>query len=228
MFKKIVHALVRWMINLIARVQIIGAENIPQGGFIAVSNHIGRLDAFMVYYILQRQDIILLAAEKYQHVPLWRWIGNQLEVIWVDRFNADFKAVREVLRRLKAGGMLGVAPEGTRSKTGVLDYGKPGGVYLAARSGLQVLPVAVTGTYDPEVRARLRRLRRLDITVKFGKPFIIPQVKASDKDTLLQAYTDEVMCRIAVLLPERMWGVYAGHPRLKELLAEAPQPEPGR
>jgi 1-acyl-sn-glycerol-3-phosphate acyltransferase len=52
-----------------------------------------------------------------------------------------------------------------------------------------------------------------------GKPFTLPQeVKGRDREAVMQQYTDEVMCRIAVLLPPERRGVYAEHPRLKELL----------
>ena len=216
--------LVRLFMKLVARVEVQGIEKVPMsGGFIAVSNHIGRLDAGLVYYFLDRQDVILIVAEKYQKYLFWRWLIKGLNGIWIDRFNADLNAMREVLRRLKAGGVLVIAPEGTRSKTGALQEARPGASYLATKAGMLILPIAATGTEDRVVKERFRHLKRLDVIVRVGDPFTLPPLDRSVKDAqqkeeILNAYTDEMMCRIAAQLPERYWGFYAEHPRLRELL----------
>ena len=75
-------------------------------------------------------------------------------------------ALRQTLRRLQAGGILAMAPEGTRSKSGNLIEAKPGGIFLAWKAGVPILPVAVTGTEDAVVRDRLKHFRRLDIQVR--------------------------------------------------------------
>jgi 1-acyl-sn-glycerol-3-phosphate acyltransferase len=65
----------------------------------------------------------------------------------------------------------------------------------------------------------LKHLRRSHIVGKAGKPFTLAPIKGGqDREKVLQEQTDELMCRIAVLLPEKYRGVYAEHPRLKELL----------
>jgi 1-acyl-sn-glycerol-3-phosphate acyltransferase len=80
--------------------------------------------------------------------------------------------------------------------------------------------VAITGTEDKVVLANLKRLRKSDITLTGGKPFTVPPLPNKGRDPALQKYIDEIMCRMAALLPERYRGVYAKHPRLKEILAE--------
>ena len=80
------------------------------------------------------------------------------------------------------------------------------------------LPVALTGTEDAVVVDRLKHLKRLQVRIVAGQPFTLPPVKGKDRDAAMQLYTDEVMCRIAALLPPERRGVYAEHPRLKELL----------
>lgn len=96
---------------------------------------------------------------------------------------------------------------------------EPGASYLAARAGFPILPVALTGTDGKTIFGNLKRLRRSHITVTGGTAFTLPPLPARDRDAALQQYTDEIMCHIAALLPEAMRGVYAGHPRLKELLS---------
>ncbi|MBA4380582.1 MAG: hypothetical protein C0393_07915 [Anaerolinea sp.] len=217
---KIIRFFIRLILRLIARVELTGWENLPAAkGYVIASNHIGRLDAALVYYALDRPDIIMLIAEKYRKNAFWRWLAKQVDGIFIDRFNPDIRALREAMKRLQKGGVLAIAPEGTRSKTGTLIEAKPGGIYLAWKAGVPILPVAVAGTQDTVVKERLTHLKRLNIKVTMGPSFTLPQeAKGKDREALLQEYTDEVMCRIAALLPEEMRGVYAGHPRLKELL----------
>jgi 1-acyl-sn-glycerol-3-phosphate acyltransferase len=210
--------IIRLMFGLIARIHVHGMEHIPRSGaYIASSNHVGRLDAPLVYLLLDRKDVVMMVAEKYQRYAIYRWFVRRLDAIWVDRFNADLGALRAALNRLKQGAVLVVAPEGTRSKDGKLHLGRAGAGYLAARSGAPVVPVGVVGTYDRQVVARLRRLRRLDIDIYIGKPFTLPAIKGRDREAILQEYTDEIMCQVAVLLPPESRGVYADHPRLREL-----------
>ena len=213
-----------WSIfKLTSRIAVEGFANLPaQGGYVIVSNHIGRLDAPLVFYLLERQDIIMLVAEKYRDSAIYRWLVRQLDAIWVDRFNADFSALRAALKRLRQGGVLVIAPEGTRSPDGTLGHGQPGASYLAAKAGVPVVPVALTGTEDQVVKGRLRRLQRLSLLVRVGQPFSLPPLSANGRDAQLAVHTTEMMCQIAALLPPERRGVYASHPRLLEILAEAP------
>jgi 1-acyl-sn-glycerol-3-phosphate acyltransferase len=206
----------RFILKIIARVDIQGVENIPPtGGALIVSNHLGRLDAMLGVVLADRDDIILMVADKYEKQLFWRFLGNKLNAIWLNREEADFHALREVSKRLQAGGISGIAPEGTRSKVESLLPGKPGAAYLAAKTGVQVIPVALWGTEDRVVKERLSRLRRLDIHIRIGPAFTLPALKRASRDEALAQGTDEIMTRIATMLPEQYRGVYANHPRLQ-------------
>lgn len=216
--------LIRFVINLIARVKTEGIENVPKrGGFVIATNHLGRLDVAMLFYSLEG-DFILPVAEKYEHHWLYGPIGEAMGALWLDRFNADIKSVREILTRMKAGGILVIAPEGTRSKTEAMAEGKPGVAYLAMKAGVPIVPIALAGTEDRVVLDRLKHLKKSEIKIVVGPPFILPPIKGKDRDAALKEYTDEIMCRIGVLLPEKYRGVYADHPRLKELLNQSNTP----
>ncbi|MBN1450208.1 MAG: 1-acyl-sn-glycerol-3-phosphate acyltransferase [Anaerolineales bacterium] len=210
--------LIRFVIDLIARVEIQGFENIPkEGGFVIATNHLGRLDVALLFYTLEG-DFILPVAEKYEHHWLFGPIGNAMGGIWLDRFNADVGSIREILARMKAGGILVIAPEGTRSKSEAMAEGKPGVAYLAMKAEVPIVPIALAGTEDRLVVDRLRHLKKSEIKIVVGPSFRLPPVKGRDRDAALKQYTDEIMCRIGILLPEKYRGVYAEHPRLKELL----------
>jgi 1-acyl-sn-glycerol-3-phosphate acyltransferase len=212
--------ILRLLLNLIARIEMIGFEHLPASpGYVVAANHIGRLDAALAYYVFDRPDIIMVVAEKYEKYAFFRWMVKITNGMFIDRYNADIGAIRETLRRLNQGQVLTITPEGTRSKSGNLIEAKPGGIYLAWKAGVPILPVAITGCEDAVVKDRLKHVRRLHIKAVAGPSFTLPAIAGKDRDALMQHYTDEVMCRIAALLPAERRGVYASHPRLQEILA---------
>jgi 1-acyl-sn-glycerol-3-phosphate acyltransferase len=216
---------VRWivkiLVTLFARVEVIGWDNLPrQGSYIAAANHAGRLDAVLVFYLLDRSDIILMIAEKYRQSAFWRWFVQRVDGIFIDRYNADFTALRQVLKRLQKGGALTMAPEGTRSPSGKLQEAQWGATFLAAKSGAPVIPVGATGTWDQEALQRLKHFKRIQIQVRIGKPFTLPPLNPHDREAQLRAGTEEIMCQIAALLPAELRGFYANHPRLQEILSQ--------
>ncbi len=218
----VVMLLLRAILRLIARVTVYGMEYLPsdQTTYVAVVNHIGRLDPAFAYYLLRRKDIIMLVAEKYKEHTWSRVLAQAVNGIFVDRYNADLNAMREVLRRLQRGGVVVLAPEGTRSPDASLIRGWDGASYIAAKAGLPILPVGVTGTGDKEVVQRLKHFKRLQVTVNVGQTFRLPPLESKNRDEQLAKYTEEIMCRIAAELPEAYRGIYADCPRLRELLAD--------
>lgn len=218
----LVKFLLRAILRIIARVTVYGMEYLPANTdtFVVATNHIGRLDPAFVYYLLDRRDIIMLVAEKYKEHTWSRWLAQAVDGIFVDRYNADLAAMREVLRRIEKGGVAVLAPEGTRSPTGAMIQGWDGASYIAAKAEVPILPVSVSGSSDKEVVERLKHFKRLQVTIRVGSPFRLPALRNKSRDKQLAAYTEEIMCRIAAELPESQWGVYADHPRLKELLVE--------
>jgi 1-acyl-sn-glycerol-3-phosphate acyltransferase len=215
---KTFRAIVRFIMGIITDIEIIGLENIPQGNALAASNHLGRLDTAALLCVVDREDIIMAVAEKYKNHPLYGAIGRAVNGIWLNRFEADFAALREILLRMQKGGLMVIAPEGTRSKTEALQPGKMGVAFLASKSGYPVFPVALTGTEDRRVVENLKRFRKSKIKVVIGEPFMIEIPKGKGREEAMQTATDEIMCRIGAMLPESYRGVYKDHPRLKELL----------
>jgi len=221
MRKKFIRFLVVVILKLLAHVDVNGAENIPASGtFVVASNHLGLIDAILAHYAIGKPNMFLMVGEKWGEKAFTRWVGKLLDFVFIDRFNPDLATIRKVMERMKRGDILVITPEGTRSKVGNLIEGKPGVSYLAAKAGYPIMPVAVTGTFDPLFFGSLKRLRRPHITATGGKIFTLPPLPKENRDETLQQYTDEIMCRIAVLLPAEYRGVYANHPRLKELLEE--------
>lgn len=214
---KTLQSIIRFLIKAISRTTYIGLENVPaSGGVIIATNHLSQIDNALLFANPARADITALVTTKYQKHAAIRWIVNTAGAIWIDRDIADFNAVRAAARALAEGRALGIAPEGTRSLSGELLEGKPGTLLLAVKSGAPIVPVAIWGSED--AGRKLKALHRPVLTVRFGQPFTIPPIARGEHTQALQHWTDELMCRIAAMLPEKYRGFYKEHPRLKELL----------
>jgi 1-acyl-sn-glycerol-3-phosphate acyltransferase len=219
--KKFLYWLIRTVINLLANVETSGYENLPQkGGFVIAVNHLGFLDVPLALYALNQYDLFILVGEKWAKNPVWRWIGKHFNFVFVDRYNPDLKALREVIRRMDSGQTLVIAPEGTRARDEKMAEGKPGVTYMTVKSGFPIVPVAIIGTEDRVFISNLKRFRKTQIKLMGGKAFTLPPIPRDKREETLKTYTDEIMCRIAVMLPEKNRGFYADHPRLRELLNE--------
>jgi 1-acyl-sn-glycerol-3-phosphate acyltransferase len=220
-----------FLLNVFFRIttsrKITGLENIPVSEpTIIVGNHIGILDGIMIPTIpgiADHPNLIVVIAEKYEKVPVFKWAIDHLNFMFIDRFNPDVKTIRKVLQQLKLNGLLIISPEGTRSPNASLIEGKSGPAYLAAKTGSNIVPIGVTGSEDQEMRSRFRNLKRLKVTIEVGHPFKIPSLPRNNREEFLNKYTDEIMCQIALLLPASYRGIYSNHPRLIELLEKSSQ-----
>lgn len=224
MSRLFINALINTFFGLFARVKIIGIEKILHDQpVVATANHIGFLDGLMIPTIpevYKHPNMIVIIAEKYEESRFFKWAIENMNFMFIDRFNPDVFTVRKVLRQLKNNGLLAIAPEGTRSPNASLIEAKTGAAYFASKTNALIVPLAATGTEDSEVKKRLKSFRRLDITITCGEPFRIPPLPTEKREEFLEKYTDEIMCRIGVMLPPSYRGYYGEHPRMKELLAE--------
>jgi 1-acyl-sn-glycerol-3-phosphate acyltransferase len=208
MKKETLRRLVRFLVKTLTRTEFIGLENIPaSGGLIIAINHMSHIDTPILFVNPVRSDITALVTTKYLERPLIKWFTETAGGIWINREIADFTAIQTASKALAQGLALGIAPEGTRSKTARLQEGKPGTVMLALKSGAPIVPVGIAGTED--AFKRLLRLRRPRITVRIGEPFSLPEFQPHHRSEELKRWTDILMRRIAELLPPEYRGVYA-------------------
>jgi 1-acyl-sn-glycerol-3-phosphate acyltransferase len=202
--------ILRVFLRLCTRLEIKGLDNIPQGGPLLVAfNHLAHLDAALVLPFLP-QPVEGVALEDLYHVPVTGQLLRLYGTIPVHRDQFDREVIRRALQALAEGKMLALAPEARQSLTGALEQARQGVAYLALRSGAPILPVAVTGTET--VPSDLKRLRRPRLTVTFGEVIITPP-RASKPQAQRQQVaelTDEIMYRIAAMLPPEYRGVYGG------------------
>ncbi len=200
--------LVRGLFRLLTRWDLQGEENVPPGGPIIVSlNHIFILDALVVFAAIPRR-MTVFAARKWQRTPFGWLMTLVARAIYVNRGEVDRVALNQALAVLRAGGSLGVAPEGTRSHTGGLGPGKDGVAYMASRTGALIVPIASWG--QEQIFRAWAHLRRAEVHVRIGQPIVLPPGAARARAAELDGYTEQLMLTLACMLPPEYRGVYAG------------------
>jgi 1-acyl-sn-glycerol-3-phosphate acyltransferase len=152
-------------------------------------------------------QIIVLAAEKWGETWPINWLLKSVGAIFVRRGEVDREALNKCLDVLGRGGIIGLAPEGTRSRTGTMQRGKPGVAYLAIKADVPIVPVGVSG--QNRIFSEWKRLRRPRLMIRMGEPFKLEPVHGRNKGQQLQERSDEVMRRIAALVHEDLRGVYS-------------------
>jgi 1-acyl-sn-glycerol-3-phosphate acyltransferase len=203
--------------KLFSRLEVTGLENVPtSGSHILIANHLSYIDPPLLYNIMGGDHITGWAADKYRKHWLFGPIAGLVNPIFIRRGRVDRQALDAAVQALESGLSFGLAPEGTRSKTGALMKGKTGVSYLADQSGAALLVIAITGT--EMAFKELLRLRRPRLTVRIAKPFHLPPLDPANRTASMRRNADEVMCRLAAMLPSAYRGEYADHPRLAEFL----------
>lgn len=212
-----IRAVLELIFRSLALREVIGIERIPQtGGCLLAINHLSIVDPPLIFTLVRHPRMAAFVASKHRRNPLFRWMLHHAGVIWVRRGESDRAALTAAVRALSAGTMLGVAPEGTRSRSGSLQRGKAGIAFLAAHATAPIVPAVVINT--DRAFAELKRLRRPKLILKIGPPFTLSPLAPGDRSAQLRANTDEIMLRLAAMLPPRYRGVYAEHPRLPQFL----------
>lgn len=204
---RLVNWVVRRVFQAVCRIDMEQAKEIPlEGPCIVVGNHVNFLEVPVVLSHLDNPKITGLAKKETWENPLFYFLFNHWGIISIDRNAVDREAFRQALQALNQGRILAVFPEGTRSKDGRLLQGKPGVTALAQRSQAPLLPVAFYG-YE-NFWANLKKLRRTDFHMVVGKPFRLQLNGEYLSRDVRQAVVDEMMYRVAELLPEKYRGYY--------------------
>lgn len=162
-FYEIITGLARGLLK--HRICIEGAENIPQSGAaVLIANHRHALDPVAMGVVTKR-PVHFLAKKELFSKSISRWFLLKLLCIPIDRENMDRTAIRESVNVLEQGEILGVFPEGTRSRTGELLPFKSGVSFIASQSACVIVPMAI------ENSERIFSLFGPKATVKIGTPF---------------------------------------------------------
>jgi len=212
----------RWVINFLIRIytRITCRLDAPdlhkfpmQGPLIAIANHTGQIEVPMLFAHLQPRPLTGWAKVESWDNWFLRWVFGVWGAIPVRRGEADMRALKHALKALEDGKIFGLAPEGTRNKTGKLKRALPGTVLIALHSGAPIIAIAHWGG---EVYLKnLKRLKRIDFHIRVGNPFRINVEGVKVNGEIRQQIVDEMMCELAKLLPEEYRGEYSDMSKAK-------------
>jgi 1-acyl-sn-glycerol-3-phosphate acyltransferase len=213
----------RWLLLApYASVKQVGRENIPRTGpLIVASNHLHDADPCIFGFFFPRMLRTLAKQELFKYHGLKEFLQGY-GAVPVRRGEADIAALRVATELLEAGYAVCIYPEGTSSKEKAqLKEGFAGVGFLALRSGFPVLPMSITGSQRlglPQMFFKLPLISRQHVTITYGEPFVLER-PARINGEAAKAATQEIMERIAALLPPSYRGYYGDAP-----LADAAEP----
>lgn len=197
---------IRLIVLIASRADVRGVENIPKSGpVILAGNHMNIAEVPFISSHCPRR-IVWMAKKELFETPVLGLMYVLSGEIPVKRYSADMKALRLSMRALNRGHVLGMFPEGTRSKDAQLHEAEPGTALIALRSGVPIVPMAVWGTEN--IKLPRDFFRRTRVNLRVGEPFSLPQNKRATKEDIEKGAT-EIMTRIAELLPPQYRGAYA-------------------
>lgn len=182
--------MVKLALTPVYRIQVLGLEHFPkEGGVLLCANHIDNLDPPVVG-ITSKRPVRFMAKEELFKT---KWTGKLmrgLNAFPVKRGMSDREALRSGLKMLKEGQVLGLFPEGTRSKNGQLGKGLSGAGFFALRTDAAVVPCAVIGPY--KIGRKLK--------VVYGPPIDMSELRA--RKASAEEATEAIMNAIGQLIQE--------------------------
>ena len=181
MLKKFSRAISRPLVSILMflyRMKVIGKEKvIKEGPAILVSNHRNYFDIFFVMSLYKGEEIIFVGRSRVKRNPIGRFLAWAFDVILVDRDGTDIVPLKNMIQTIKENKILGIFPEGTRKGLHKGEF-KSGAAYIAMKTKVDVLPVAVNGPLKP-----FRKGNYLKVGDKFNLSTMIRKDKTTkDKD----------------------------------------------
>ncbi len=197
-----IRALARLILAIMLDVHLVGRQNMPEKGpLIIASNHLSWTDIPLIPAYLKPRVVYMAKEETF--TGKMGWLPRFLGAFPVKRGEADRQSLRAAEEQLKAGRVLIIFPEGTRSRIQRLGHAHAGLGMIALRSGVPVVPVAIYGS------EKAFKKFRPQITITYGEPMILaPKGKKITREDI-EEVTEQVMLRIASMLPPEYRGVYA-------------------
>ncbi len=208
MLEWLVNHIIKLLLHILLKIDAKELDKLPhEGPLIVVANHINFLEIpVVITEAYPRPTTGFVKQEAYNNL-----LHHFLFTVWggipIERDSADFEAFKQAEKALKAGKILAVAPEGTRTEDGRMIRGKPGIGILISRCDVPIIPMAYYG--HEEFSKNLKRLKRTPMKLKVGKPFKVRFGDQPKSKALMQDVADAIMLEIAKLLPEKYHGVYA-------------------
>ena len=188
-----------WLLfRVLLRWRVTGLENIPAGGAIIAPNHQSFWDIPLLGVALRGRHVHFMAKSELFQNPVFGWVIRSLLAFPVKRGAPDRAAIRHAIEMLKAGDLVAIFPEGTRSKTGQLGAPEAGLSLIAAKADVPIVPVAIYGS-----RLIFSKTQFLpQVKIHFGNPINICEIKSVQGEDRLDVGA-MVMQAIAAILQQK-------------------------
>lgn len=212
--------LVLFLSSLLTKINLKGTENIPKKGpFIVVCNHFNRLDPPFVIYAIKKPINFLMASDQIVEAEIM-WAPWLYGFIPTNRQNIAPSTIKLSINALKKGEVVGIFPEGNATEQ-YLRHAKNGAAYLAMTANVPILPMSLIGLdniwekWFKGIRPKLR--------IRIGKPFILESLPSdkSQRNSMLENAGQEIMLRIAALLPKNYHGEFSDNKNLQQIIGKA-------
>jgi 1-acyl-sn-glycerol-3-phosphate acyltransferase len=226
----VAHALV----PIVAHLRVEGLEHVPpHGAAILAPNHISSVDIPLVAYPIPRVTHFMAKAELFHARVLGGFI-RLLGAFPVRRGESDREALRVAERLLADGQVVAIFPEGHRSEGCALIEAHTGVALIAMRAEVPVIPVAIWGS-EQALHGWRYLWNRPTVTICYGAPVTLRTDGTRRTSADVKRGTDEIMGRVAAMLPPRYRGIYAhlvasgtSGPTVERAPASAPSPTNGQ
>ena len=211
-FKRhLLRGIFRPIFRILFRIRISGLENVPKGTpYIIAANHVSLFEPPLLLAFWPELPEVVAGHD------VWDRPGQNILVkgygaIPVHRGEYDRYVIEQMLSVLESGRPMMIFPEGGRSHQLGMKQALPGVAYLVDKAKAPVVPVAILGTKDDLLKGIFRE-KRPHLEMRIGQPFRLPPItaKGEARREARQKNADEVMLRIAAMMPEKYHGVYAG------------------
>ena len=196
-------------LNVMCRIDARELKKVPLSGpLITFTNHTGMVEAPIIYTQLQPRDK-LTALAKVENWDNWflNWVFTLWGIIPIRRGEADMVAMRKALDVLENDFILGISPEGTRSREGKLLRARGGIAMLALHSGAPLQPIAHWG--GENFGSNVAHLKRTNFNIRVGPIFFLDTRGERVTKEIRQQMADEMMYQLAKLLPAEYRGEYS-------------------
>ncbi|MBR2786946.1 MAG: (d)CMP kinase [Clostridia bacterium] len=191
--RAITKTVLRGLYRIFYRVQITGEENKDKagekGGYIICPNHVNYIDAVAIV-VFSKERIRFVAKHDLARIGILRWLEHLFDVIPIKRNTQDLEGMKRCLKVLKNDEVLAIFPEGTRNGLEKNGKAKNGAAFMAIRTGKQVVPVGISGTFKLFSK----------VYINYGEPIDMSKYKIKGQEKECQELaTKEIMDNIVML-----------------------------
>ncbi len=210
----LVNFVIKVLISIACRIDASELNKIAAAGpLILATNHVNFLEIPLIYIWMQPRPLnALIKIETTRH-PFFGFLADSWGGIPVRRGEFDRSALMTCIKSLEDGNILAISLEGTRSGDGKLLQGYPGVIPIALKTAAPIQPVAFYG--HENFWKNILSLKRTDFKIVVGEPFLLKNPGLGMSRDVRQEIVDQIMLRLAILMPEKYRGFYSDLSQMK-------------